>query len=566
MVNKTKKSGKKYFVGVAWPYVNGELHIGHFAGYLLPADIFARYLRAIGKDVLMVSGSDCYGTPITIEADKKGVAPKEIADAYHERNVRLFREILGLTYDLYTRTDTKHHQLVVQEFFLGLLKNGYIYVDIMKQYYSTQEAKFLPDRYVEGKCKYCGYENARSDQCDNCGKVLDEGDLENPRSKLTGGTVELKDTQHYFLDWPKLQADIFSYVNKSGPNWRKWIYNETLAWLDKGLKPRAITRDIDWGVPLPVDRIPKDQIIENISQKRFYVWFDAVIGYLSASKLWAQETGGNWEEYWINPNAKHYYFMGKDNLLFHTVFWPGQLIGYDKKLHLPDQPIINHFLDYDGQQFSKSRGVSITIEEMVCKFGSDSVRFYLTLIMPENNDSSFRWQDFQSKVNDVLVATFGNFAHRSLSLAHKSDVSKVASNYLVEEVKSKIQKAFDKARRSLDNCEFRNYLNSTILELSSFGNKYINIEEIWELKKNDYQRFNMTLKQLYSLIVSLAYLSIPLLPETSEKLFKFLGLRPETTWPEPGKEIEEIESLVGKIDSTIPPALLFKKVEILTNQ
>lgn len=551
----------KKFIGVAWPYVNGELHIGHFAGYLLPADICARYLRATGNDVLLVSGSDCFGTPITIEAEKRGITPREIVDLYHSKDVHLFRDVLGLTYDMYTKTDNEQHIRTTQDVFVTLLKNGYIFVDTTKQYYSSGDKKFLPDRYVEGKCKNCGFAEARSDQCDNCGKVLEQNDLENPHSKLNGKGVELKDTEHYFLDWPKLQPQIESYVRKVGPNWKPWIYQETLGWLKKGLKPRAISRDINWGVPLPVDRIPENMKIKNMDHKRLYVWFEAVIGYLSASELWSKEGGGDWKEFWYNQDSHHYYFMGKDNLIFHTIFWPGQLMGYDQDLHLPDTTSVNMFLDLEGKQFSKSRGVSIPIEDIVNQYGNDPVRFYLTLIMPELRDSSFTWTDFVQKNKDVLVGNFGNFVHRILSFAKGIDIQEVSKYGLSEESTKEIEKAFAGSRRFLENCQFKNYLDS-ILKLSDYGNKYIQLEHFWTLKKDNPEKLLEVMKQLYSLIISLGYLALPLLPETSKNIFKLLGLEPQTIWPEIGKEIESINILSTQIDTSTNPTPLFKKIDL----
>src|SRR3990167_911865 len=381
------------FVGVAWPYVNGELHIGHLAGYLLPADIYAKYNRSIGNNVLMVSGSDCFGTPITVEADKQATLPKEIANLYHKRNVFLFKEILGLSFDIYTRTDTDHHIKITQEFFLNFLEKGYIFSSKTKQYFSDKENKFLPDRYIEGRCGKCDSLNARGDQCDNCGKLFEVGELINPRSKLNGFKVSLRDTEHYFIDWAKLQPQIEKYVKGNGHKWKKWVYQETLGWLNKGLKPRAVTRDIDWGVPLPIEKITKNKLIENIENKRLYVWFDAVIGYLSASMLWSKEeqNGEKWKEFWYNPDSEHIYFMGKDNLIFHTIFWPAQLMVKDVNLHLPDVQSVNMFLNLDGVQFSKSKGITLRIEDIVNHYGNDPVRFYLTAIMPEVSDSSFEW-------------------------------------------------------------------------------------------------------------------------------------------------------------------------------
>lgn len=551
---------KPTFIGVAWPYVNGELHIGHLAGYLLPADICARFHRYIGEDVLMVSGSDCHGTPITVEADRKGTTPQEIADFYHEIDVHLLKNVLGLSYDIYTRTDTEHHKKIVQDFFMALLEKGYLFAGSQEQYYSPEENRFLPDRYVEGTCKHCGFVEARGDQCDNCGQLLDKGMLDNPRGKLSGKPVIFKETQHYFVDWPKLQPEIEKYVEEGGPRWKKWVFRETNGWLKRGLQPRAITRDLDWGVPLPIDRIPENMRIRDIEQKRIYVWFDAVIGYFSASLLWSKESGGDWKSFWYNPDAKHYYFMGKDNLVFHTIFWPGQLMVYDSKLHLPDFPSINMFLDLAGQKFSKSRGVSIEINEMINKFGNDRVRFYLTYIMPEITDSSFRWEDFQDIVNGVLIGNLGNYIHRILSIGRNVDMKLVSEQEVSALVFEKIKNAFKKSRSCLENCEFRNYLDN-ILDLSGFGNKYFDRNNVWKLKRDDDPRYHRSLKNLYYIIISLGHLMYPLLPDASDRLFDMIKVKRLSRWPKTESEFKKLEALVRDIDPSIKPRPLFKKIE-----
>ncbi len=550
---------RNIFIGVAWPYVNGNLHIGHLAGYLLPTDICARYHRLVGDNVLMVSGSDCHGTPITLEADKRGVTPKEIADEYHAKDVDLFENVLHLTYDLYTRTDTPHHAKVTQEFFLKLLQEGYILIQTTKQYYSDAEERFLPDRYIEGECPYCGFKEARSDQCDNCTKLIEQGELINPISRISQSEVRLKETQHYFIDWSKLQPQIEEYVNHTSHQWKEWVAQETKGWLAEKLQPRPITRDIDWGVKIPVDRIPPEQIIDNAENKRFYVWFDAVIGYFSASLLWSQQTGGDWKKFWYGNQVKHYYFMGKDNLVFHTIFWPGKLIVYDSKLHLPDIPSINQFLNFDGQQFSKSRGVVVDSREIVEKFGNDFVRFYLTYIMPEKRDTSFSWLDFQQRVNNILIGNFGNYIHRVLSIGHKTKISELGQAELAAETTQVIKQAFQTSRDSLERSEYKPYLNA-ILELSAYGNKQFDYEKVWELRKNDRTRFSTVLTQLYAIVIALGYLVQPLLFESADKIFSNLGITEPSTWPPTGNEAQHIHQLLQQIDTSISPQRLYLKI------
>lgn len=550
---------KKVLIGVAWPYVNGDLHVGHLAGYLLPADIAARYHRLIGNDVLMVSGSDCFGTPITLEADKKGVGPAEIVAEYHAKDVELFGDILNLSYDLYTLTNHENHIKVTQDFFIKMMEEGYIFIDTQKQYYSTSENKFLPDRYVVGTCPYCGFNDCRSDQCDTCGKLLGHGELKNPVSNISKEKVGIKDTQHYFVDWPKMQGVIKSYVDSVSRTWRGWVAQETQGWLKEGLKARAITRDLDWGVPIPADRIPAEKLLENHENKRIYVWFDAVIGYFSASVLWASQNNRDWKEFWYGDNLKHYYFMGKDNLVFHTIFWPGQLMSYDKKLHLPDVPVINMFLNYEGKQFSKSRGWTLPIKDMVEKYGNDAIRFYLTLIMPENRDASFSYADFKEKNNGILVANLGNFIHRVLSLAKKNDVV-FADTAVSKNTRELIEDAYEKSKVFLDKFEFRNYLNE-ILEVAAYGNSFVDKYKLWDLVKSDEIAFGKLVRELCVVILCLRDLITPVMPHASEKLSECLGLEPVADWPKHGKEVGSLifaVDLINLVDDLKP---LFRKIE-----
>jgi len=555
-----KETTSKKLIAVAWPYVNGDIHIGHLAGYLLPADLTARYFRAIGQDVLMVSGSDCHGTPITVEAEKTGKTPQQVASFYHQKVTHLFKDVLQLSFDTYTKTDTDQHIQVVQDLFLKFLEKDYLFIDTVKQYYSEEEQRFLPDRYVEGTCSFCGYTEARSDQCDQCGRLLDHQTLEKPLSKLSGQPVQLKDTQHYFFDWPKLEQDITAYVQDKGHLWKKWVEQESLGWLKQGLQPRAITRDIDWGVPLPVDRIPEDKRIANIDHKRIYVWFEAVIGYLSASQLHTEQGGQDWQDFWKTDQATHYYFLGKDNLVFHTIFWPGQLMAYDPSLHLPDVTSVNMFLNLDGQQFSKSRGVTVDLKDIVETYGNDQVRFYIASIMPETKDSSFSWSEFYANNNDLLVGNLGNFIHRTLSLAHQTDIKSVCQHQLSPDTEKIILDTFARTHQSLSTCHFRRYLDN-LLKLSTYGNKLINQQKIWELKDSQPDKFAAVLYDLYVIIISLAILSSPLLIDSSSQIFELLGLSQPETWPETGQELNTVTSLIKHIDTSIKPKPLFNKID-----
>lgn len=517
------KNKDKIFIGVAWPYVNGNLHVGHVAGYLLPADISARFFRLIDSEVLMVSGSDCFGTPITVEADKKNVPPEDIVEVYHKRNLDLFAK-LSLSFDLYTKTATDNHKKITQDFLKAFWHKGLIEIKSNPQYYSPVANKFLPDRYVEGTCPNCGYKESRSDQCDGCGSLLDQN-LIDPISKVDKSKVILKNTQHLFICWEKLQPQLEVYA-KSRKGWRKWVKKETIKWLKKGLKSRAVTRDLDWGVEIP-EEIAKH--LENSESKRIYVWFDAVIGYLSASVEWADKNNNDWKAYWYNKDVKHYYFMGKDNLVFHTIFWPGQLIAYDQQLHLPDYPAINQYLNLEGSKFSKSRGVIIDTSDFISKFGSDALRFYLTTIMPENADTNFVWEDFFKKNNDILVGHFGNYIHRTLSLYKDQPIDTDIS----QEVITKIEQALKNSIKYLRKSEFKNYYVE-IESLAKFANGYFNQSQPWASKKSDLEKFKKDGAGLMILTYVIACLLEPITPIAIQKYFKSVGVNENLLWKNQG--------------------------------
>ncbi|MGB9598342.1 MAG: methionine--tRNA ligase [Minisyncoccales bacterium] len=529
---------KKIFIGVAWPYVNGELHIGHLAGYLFPADIFARFQRLLKNDLLMVSGSDCHGTPTTLEAEKKGVSPAQIVRLYHQKQKRLFKKI-KLSFDLFTKTTTRNHREIVQEFFLRAYEKGFIFKEKTFQYYSEREKRFLPDRYVEGICPFCGFSEARSDQCDQCQRILKPGDLKKPYSKISKERVVLKKTEHYFFDWQKLQLFFERYLKERSCFWRPWIEKEARSWLKKGFKPRAITRDLKWGVKIPFSKLPQDFWLENKEEKRFYVWFEAVIGYLSASIEWAKRNERNWKDFWYSPKALHYYFMGKDNLVFHAFFWPGQLYLFDQNIHLPDFLIINQFLNLEGKKFSKSRHVFIDAGSIVEKFGLDPVKFYLTSILPEKNDTSFSWNDFYFFYHNVLISNYANFIYRTLNLAKgKSGFSPL---FLEKKVCREALEIIKKAKDFLKKCYFKNY-SQLIIKLSDLGNKYLQEKKPWEEKEE--KRKKIILSNALFFILSLMLIGKPFLIETDKKLSSMMGLK-INLWPENEKEF--LFSLLKKV-------------------
>ena len=512
-----KNNKEKIFIGVAWPYVNGEIHIGHLAGCLLPADILARFFRLKNHKVLMASGSDCFGTPVLFEAVEKKVKPAKLVSHYHKKLKELFK-LLNLSFDIYTRTDNPLHKKTTQDFFLKLYQKGYIYRKVSKQYYSRKDKVFLPDRFVEGICKYCKFDGTRSDQCDNCGKILEPGELIKPRNRLTNSPVVLKETEHYFLNWPKLEPFLKRYVKSKDNLWKKWVSSETKGWFKTGLLARAITRDITWGVEIPIKKIPSKDRIKNWENKSIYVWFEAVIGYFSASIKYFQGKKG-WREFWYGKNTKHYYFIGKDNLIFHTLFWPGQISAYDSKLHLPDIVSVNQYLNLEGKKFSKSRGVMITCDYLAKKYGLDETRFYLCSIMPENKDSSFSWPDFQEQVNSVLVGKIGNLIHRTLILARNKKF-RVPKIKIDKKINKEVEKTFKLIDKNISDCKFRAYLQE-VVDLAEYGNKYFDSKQPWAIK--DKKEFDSVIVNLIYLIGALGILLKPLLPDASERLRGALG-------------------------------------------
>lgn len=541
---------KKIFVGVAWPYVNGDLHPGHITGNFLPADIFSRFHRYLGNEVLMVSGSDCYGTPVTIEADKLKKPPEQIVKEYHPHHLELFKQY-GISFDLYTQTTTQNHAQVTQELLLNLAKNGFLLKQKTKQYFSPEENKYLPDRYVEGECGFCGYKEARGDQCDQCGRVLDYLDLKKPINKLTKKPVILKETEHLFFNWPLLQPFLEKYAANHQKDWRGWIFKEVAGWLKKGLEPRAITRDINWGVEIPNHKLPEELQLENSQNKRIYVWFEAVIGYLSAAK----EYGKDWQEFWFPTNKEKvamYNFMGKDNVVFHCLFWPGQLYGaYGDKVKLPDIISANQYLNLEGQKFSKSRGITIDSLYLAKTYGADPVRFYLTYIMPENHDADFAWEDFVKFNNTVLINTLGNFINRVLTLAQNINPK---AEQLDLEVKNQIQQTLRNAKSHLEKTEFKLYCQ-TIIELASYGNKYIDNQKPWHLDKNSVE-YNRALSNGLLIVLALQAMLKPLIPETISKLEKLTGVK-FSRWPNLETLIKNLDDI--KLSETKP---LFVKLDL----
>ncbi|HJX04999.1 MAG TPA: methionine--tRNA ligase [Thermoplasmata archaeon] len=534
----------------AWPYANGPIHVGHVTGSLLPADIFARFNRLIGNEVIMVSGTDMHGAPITVAADKAKVSPEEIANKYHEIDSKAIAE-MGFQFDLYTSTHTKNHEVVTQDVFSKLLEKGHLDRRSTPQFYCDNCKRFLPDRYVEGKCPHCGYERARGDQCDSCGKDLNAPELIDAKCQLCGATPALKETEHYFFKLRNFEKELIDYTERS-THWRPHVRAFTLNVLREGIADRPITRDIAWGVPVPV---------KGFEAKRIYVWFDAVIGYLSASKEWAglEGTPDAWTKFWTDPQCKSYYFLGKDNIVFHTIIWPAMLLGYGG-LNLPYDVPANQFMTIEGQKFSKSMGVSIDIPDMLTKFKPDIIRYYLSANMPESKDSEFSWEDFASRVNNELVATYGNFLHRALSFTYKNFGEIPGMDKLDkgdEAALARISASSEEYLSALSGCEFRKGLKVT-MDLAQFGNQYFDSVAPWSLIGTDRARCGTVLNVSLLISKALAVMAFPFLPFSSESIWT--QLRMDGTLSDVGWKGLEMPLKVG--EKLEKPAPQFAKIDV----
>ncbi len=517
---------RKVLIGVAWPYANGYQHLGHLAGAYLPPDIFARYHRLLGNDVLMVSGSDAHGTPITVRAHEEGVSPREVFERYHQTFLQTYQQI-GLTFDLFTHTDTENHYRVSQDIFLKILENGYLYKEVQRQLYSPQEGRFLPDRYVEGECPHCGYPDARGDQCDNCGKLLEPTELINPRSKASGDTnLEVRETEHFFLDLPRLKVELQAYLSHDKEHWRPAVINFARNYV-QDLHGRPITRDIDWGIPIP---------LPGYEGKRLYVWFEAVIGYFSASVEWAKNQGtpDAWQAWWYDPEALTYYFIGKDNIPFHSVIWPAELLAVgqlycddcETNLNLPYDVPANEYLSFRGNKFSKSRGRTVEVPYFLSKYDPDALRFYLTAVAPETRDTEFAWEDFVERNNNELVATWGNLANRMLSFAYKRFDGKVPEPGKLDEADRellvKVEGGFQTVGDLYAACQFRAALNAA-LALAREANVYLDRKAPWFQIKEDKAAAATTVYVILRVVDNLKTLLAPILPHTAQQLHGYLG-------------------------------------------
>jgi len=541
---------ERIFIGVAWPYADGPLHLGHVAGAYLPPDIFARYHRTKGNKVLMVSGSDQHGTPITIKAEQEGKTPGDIASQYHQQFLNSWQE-LGISFDLFTNTGTANHAEVAQDIFLTLMDRGYIYKSSMLQPFCPQCRRFLADRYIEGTCPYCQSSGARGDQCDECGKPINAVELTDPHCRHCGTTPQFKDSEHFFLRLTAFRDRLLAWV-KQQTHWRQNVLNFTTRYLEEGLKDRAITRDIEWGIPVPV---------EGFENKRIYVWFEAVIGYLSASKEWAKSGGDEekWRSFW-QGEVKGYYFIGKDNIPFHTIIWPAMLMGYGG-LNLPYDVPANEFLTIEGRKLSTSRNWAVWLPDYLARYDPDPLRYLLSINMPETGDTDFSWREFVRRNNDELVATYGNLVHRVLTFVYKNFDGCVPTP---GEFDSQSQGLIDKASDTLNimdnllyHCHFKEAIR-VAMSLAQETNRYLDDKSPWKTLKQDRQASATALYVAISVISCLRTGLYPFLPFSSQKLHQLLGFQGSVEadgwqlhFPPPGQRLLPPQPLFSKLDEEL---------------
>ncbi len=542
---------ERIFIGVAWPYADGPLHLGHIAGAYLPPDIFARYHRIKGNEVLMVSGSDQHGTPITIKAEQEGKAPSEITTQYHQQFVDSWQK-LGISFDLFTNTGTANHAEVAHDIFLTLLHRGYIYKATVSQPYCPHCQRFLSDRYVEGTCPYCYSSGARGDQCDECGKPINPVELIDPRCRLCATTPQFKDSEHFFLKLTAFEDKLLAWV-KQQTHWRQNVLNFTTRYLEQGLKDRAITRDIEWGIPVPVD---------GFEGKCLYVWFEAVIGYLSATKEWAKSSGDEerWRSFW-QGDVKSYYFIGKDNILFHTIIWPAMLMGYGD-LNLPYDVPANEFLTIEGKRLSTSRNWAVWLPDYLSRYDPDPLRYLLSINMPETSDTDFSWREFVRRNNDELVATYGNLVHRVLTFVYRSFDGCVPEpgefdKYSQEVLAYAKEQIFNDIGGLLSECHFKAAILNA-LSLAHETNRYLDEKSPWKTIKQDRQASATALYVAITVLSALSTVLYPFLPFSSQKLHEFLGFKGNVEdygWklnsPPPGQRLLSPEPLFSKLDEDL---------------
>ncbi|GAB2617542.1 methionine--tRNA ligase [Emticicia sediminis] len=539
---------QKYTVTAALIYANGPIHIGHLAGCYIPADIYVRYLRSKGADVAFISGTDEHGVPITVKARKEGKTPQQIVDFYYEQIKQSFADF-GISFDIYSRTSNQSHHKVSQEIFTTLYDKGYFDEETSEQYFDEVAQQFLADRYIVGECPVCGNPNAYGDQCEKCGSTLSPTELKNPRSTLSGSKPIMKSTKNWYLPLDRMQPDIEKYVN-SHKEWKTNVFGQCQSWLKDGLRPRAMTRDLDWGISVP---------LPDTEGKVLYVWFDAPIGYITFTQEWAAQNGKNWEDYWKNENTKLVHFIGKDNIVFHCIIFPAMLMAEGSYI-LPDNVPAQEFMNLEGDKISTSRNWAVWLHEYLEEFPNkqDVLRYALSANMPESKDNDFTWKDFQTKNNSELVAIYGNFVNRAVVLTHKFYGGKVpAQGELTDYDKETIATLADFPKKigdSIENYRFREGL-ANMMDLARLGNKYLAETEPWKVIKENPARVETIMNIALQIAANLAILSEPFLPFTAEKLRTQLGLN-ETTWAETGgADLLPVGTVIGE------SSLLFEKIE-----
>ncbi len=520
-LNEMSDKYNRYTVTSALPYANGPVHIGHLAGVYVPADIYVRYLRLIKKDVLFVGGSDEHGVPITIRAKKEGTTPQAIVDKYHNIIKTSFEEF-GISFDVYSRTSADIHKETASDFFLDLYKKNEFEVKSSEQFYDEKNNEFLADRYIKGECPKCGNKEAYGDQCEQCGSTLSSDELINPVSALSGEVPVKKETKHWYLPLDKYESWLKNWILNDHKEWKSNVYGQCKSWLDQGLQPRAVTRDLNWGVPVP---------LEDADGKVLYVWFDAPIGYISATKEWANRENKNWKDYWQNEETRLIHFIGKDNIVFHCIIFPGMLKAHGDYI-LPDNVPANEFLNLEGDKISTSRNWAVWLHEYLEEFPGkqDALRYALCANTPETKDNDFTWKDFQARNNNELVAIYGNFVNRAVVLTHKYFEGKLPERGELfdvdKELISTIEAAPGRVSQSLENFKFREAL-SNLIDLARAGNKYLADTEPWHLIKTDESRVKTILNLSLQVAANLSILAKPFLPFSSEKLAGILNFNSE---------------------------------------
>jgi len=546
----TPKHFKRTTVTSALPYANGPIHIGHLAGVYIPADIFVRYLRSKGEEVIFIGGSDEHGVPITIKARQQGVSPQDIVDKYHEIIKQSFKDF-GISFDIYSRTSNKIHHETASEFFKKMYDQGDFIEKTSEQYFDEENNQFLADRYITGTCPHCSNERAYGDQCENCGTTLNATDLINPKSALSGNVPVLKETKHWFLPLDKYENWFKEWIIEGHKDdWKPNVYGQVKSWIDHGLQPRAVTRDLDWGVKVP---------LPDTDGKVLYVWFDAPIGYISATREWAGQTGNNWETWWKDPETRLLHFIGKDNIVFHCIIFPAMLKAEGSYI-LPENVPAFEFLNLENDKISTSRNWAVWLHEYLEEFPGkqDVLRYVLTSNAPETKDNDFTWKDFLSKNNNELLAIFGNFVNRALVLTHKYFEGKVPEiTGLTEEDKKVIAEIGQfpaKISHSLDLFRFREAL-AEMMNLARLGNKYLTDNEPWKIIKTDEQRVKTVLNISLQICANLSIVAEPFLPFTAHRLVDLLNLE-TLKWKDAGNaEILKTGTLLKN------PEYLFEKIE-----